>query len=310
MSQRRKQALGRGLGALMGARSEELAPLEAPIEPSAGLRELELRAISPNPRQPRTEFNEERLNELASSIREHGVLQPILVAKSEANPDEFILLAGERRLRASQLAGLERIPARVVEATDVERLEFALIENVQRDDLNPVEEARAYEALINSFGYTQEQVSQRVGKSRVTVANSLRLLKLTPKCMDDLEEGKISAGHARAILMLAHPLQQEMLRKEIVDRELTVRQAEASARRMLQGTPAGGASPTGPGQKKSPQGESDLDVVALQERLTLRLGCRVSITTRSSQAGSIQIQYSSLDDLDRVLEILGIDVDD
>ena len=313
MSQRRKAALGRSLGALLGSVPPP-AGEAAPPEPAEGLSMVPIEKIRPNPRQPRATFDPEKLAELASSIAEHGVLQPILVTTDSAAEGEYVLLAGERRLRASQLAGKTDIPARVVEASDVERLEFALIENVQRDDLNPIEEARAYEALVNSFGYTQDEVAKRVGKSRVAIVNTLRLLRLTSNCIDDLEHRRMSAGHARAILMLPHPLQQEMLRREILERELTVRQAEARARRILQGDIA---APDGETKKKgstSPDSSSaeqqDLDVVALQERLTLRLGCRVSITTRSGQSGSIQVQYNSLDDLGRILEVLGVSMDD
>jgi ParB family chromosome partitioning protein len=275
---------------------------------------VQIEKIRPNPRQPRVAFDPEKLAELASSIAEHGVLQPILVTADPSTAGEYILLAGERRLRASQLAGRTDIPARIVEASDVEQLEFALIENVQRDDLNPIEEARAYEALVNSFGYTQDEVAKRVAKSRVAIVNTLRLLRLTSNCIDDLEHRRMSAGHARAVLMLPHPLQQEMLRREILERELTVRQAEARARRILQGdvgAPEDGTKKgDGGGPKSSGDEQQDLDVVALQERLTLRLGCRVSITTRSGHSGSIQVQYNSLDDLGRILEALGISMDD
>lgn len=312
MSHRRKQALGRGLGALLGAPANpEPAAAEAVAEAAPGLELLEIpiASIRPNPRQPRAVFDPERLDELSRSIAEHGVLQPILVTRDPDAADGFILLAGERRLRASEAAGLDRLPARVVAASDVERLELALIENVQRDNLNPVEEARAYEALINSFGYTQEQVAKRVGKNRVTISNALRLLKLTDNCLEDLEAGRLTAGHARAILMLPHPLQQEMLRKEILDQEFTVRQAEARARRLLDGDPEARTARKAANSAKN-EGQQDLDLVALQERLTVRLGCRVGVTARSARSGSIQIHYSSLDDLDRVLGLLGVSLDD
>jgi ParB family chromosome partitioning protein len=271
------------------------------------LRHVPTESIRPNPRQPRTEFDAERLDDLAASIRVHGVLQPLLVTPAEED-GEYILLAGERRLRASLLAEAATVPVRVIKASDVERLEFALIENVQREDLNAVEEARAYEALANSFGYSQEQIAARVGKSRVAVANTLRLLKLSEQSLADLQRGALTPGHARAILMLPHPLQQEALRKEILDNGLNVRQAETRAREIQDGAIPKSSKIKG-GKRKAEEKQS-LDVVSLQEKLLVRLGCPVTIRALSATAGRIEIRYQNLDDMDRILEILGIDPDE
>jgi ParB family chromosome partitioning protein len=319
MSGRRKQALGKGLGALLGGPHVPVSPIaaatldapahadQAPEEaPPGELRHLPLSLISPNPHQPRRHFDEETLEELAASIRLHGVLQPILVTPSPLRPGEFILLAGERRLRASELAERATIPARVLSTTESEQLEVALIENIQREDLDPVEEARAYQELSVSFGLSQEDISKRVGKSRVAVANALRLLKLSDAALADLQTGALTPGHARAILMLHHPLQQELLRKEIVAESLTVRQAEERARRIADGSDK---SSNISARKTSKPAKQNLDVVALQEKLTLRLGCKVRIRSRSAQSGTVEIAYPTLDDLDRVLDLLGVDPD-
>jgi len=268
---------------------------------------LPVTSISPNPRQPRVNFDQDALEELANSIRQQRVLQPILVCHAP-EPGKYIVLAGERRLRASLLAGIETIPARVITATDVEQLEFAIIENVQREDLNPVEEAQAYQQLIAAFGYSQDDVANRVGKSRVAVANSLRLLKRPAKCLQDLSTGALSAGHARAILMLHHPLQQEQLRQEILDKALTVRQAEDRARAIQNAE--GTEIPEEKVKKTSENAKENLDVLALQEKLILGLGCKARIKARTASSGSIEIFYQNLDDLDRVLSQLGISMDE
>jgi ParB family chromosome partitioning protein len=321
MSHRRKQALGRGLGALLGSGNKPHSATanptlafadpvthtaeEAPAAPAAIL-ELPIVDIEPNPRQPRSVFDPVKLQELSDSIKSHGVLQPLLVSPNRRG-EGFTLLAGERRLRAAEMAGLEMVPVRVMEITDAEQVELAIIENVQRDDLNPVEEARGYQALVDSFHYTQEQIATSVGKSRVAIANSLRLLKLTDHSLRSLSAGEISAGHARAILMLAHATQQEVLRKEIIEKGLSVRESEDRARQILDGRPA-------PAPKSAKQVASkvkeDLDVHALEEKLTLRLGCKVRIRTRGKgTSGSLEVIWPSLDDLDRVLDLLQVNAD-
>ncbi len=323
MSTRRKQALGKGLGALLATHTAEgthesnlsiIDPGAVPIaSPASQEKEAtatnngELRYVSPtniipNPHQPRENFNEEKLTELADSIRAHGVLQPLLVCLGDS-PDQFVLLAGERRLRASQLAEQEKIPVRVVPANDHQKLEIAIIENVQRDDLNPVEEAHAYQELASAFHYSQEEIAKRVGKSRVAVANSLRLLKLPENCLCDLQNSLLTAGHARAILMLHHPLQQEQLRREILDGELSVREAEGRAKAIQLGEDRVAGKK---GEKKtSPEKQQNLDVVSLEEKLTLHTGCKVRLKPRTPSTGALEIQYQNLDDLDRFFELLG-----
>lgn len=319
MATRRKQALGKGLGSLLGgtptaidyAQRDETPPAGEEASPTGEqLERLPLDAIQPNPHQPRREFDPAKLEELAQSIREHGVLQPLLAVRDGGR---VVLLAGERRLRASELAGLAEVPVRVLQATEVQRLEVALIENVQREDLNPIEEARAYQELNTSFGYSQDQIAKQVGKSRVAIANALRLLRLTESAIHDLESGKLSAGHARALLMLSHPLQQEALREEIHQRQLTVRQAEARARDLLEGktlSKSGASRKDSKGSGNAAPDKDQLDVVALEEKLTVRLGCRTRIRQRSAKSGVLEVHYASLDDLDRVLDLLEVQLDD
>lgn len=336
MSTKRKQALGRGLGALLGtnrrpdnlphaydpptnaiaakpnagqAPAATITPPVAPTPVGDLIQAIPLGSIKPNPRQPRRHFDQERLNELANSIQEHGILQPVILTPGDTD-GSYYLIAGERRWRASQLAGKATIPARVLTATDRERLEVAIVENVQRDDLNPVEEARAYQDMISAFTYSQDQVAKRVGKSRVSVTNALRLLKLTEGCLADLEAGRLSAGHARAILSLPHPGQQEMLRKEIVEKGLSVREAEERSRHLLAGNPPSVGKGKPSAAKSAAKRRNDLDVQALEERLTLRLGCRTSCRSKANGSGKIEIAYPSLDDLDRILELLGVRMDD
>ncbi|MEQ8821309.1 MAG: ParB/RepB/Spo0J family partition protein [Sumerlaeia bacterium] len=319
MSKARK-ALGRGLGPLLGTLSDpKAAAAEAvPIEPPGSdprpaqpgevapgdLAYIELGKIRRNPHQPREDFDPERLAELSASIKKNGVLQPILVMPDlEEGPGRWILLAGERRMRASQEAGLTTIPARVIDVTEEQMLELAIVENVQREDLNPVEEARAYDRLTHLFGYSQDDVAERVGKSRTAVANTLRLLKLPENALRDLEEGILTPGHARAILSLPETAQQETLRREILRNGLSVREAERLAKKIAAGK-------FGPRAKAKTPGEQSLDVVNLEEKLLLRLGCKVRVKSRSASTGAIEIAYASLDDLDRVLDILQVSPDD
>jgi ParB family chromosome partitioning protein len=301
----RKKALGKGLGALLGANpvpvSPEGASDAAGIPQPQGKQVLYLRTIEilPNPRQPRQSFSPESLEELANSIRNHGVLQPILVTYNKKK-GEYVLLAGERRLRAAQMAGIDLIPALLTQATDEEMLELAIVENVQRDDLNPIDEARAYRALIDQFDWTQEQIAQRVGKNRVTVTNSLRLLKLGADTIKDIEEGRLTAGHARAILQLEDGFYRQKLRQEILTQGLSVREAERRA-----GNYQKAGSPTGtrPAKKKTPPAEV-LDMVDLQDRLMAHLGCRVKIRSRDGKSGTVEIPFQNPDELDRFLEAI------
>lgn len=296
----RRQALGRGLSALLGDRR---ASVEEQVADESGktrqIRQIPIEDIYPNPHQPRNRFSQDSLRELADSIRQHGVLQPILVTPKKGSDHEFILLAGERRFRASQLAELSKIPAIVSEATEEEMLEIALVENIQRDDLNPMEEARAYRALMDSFGWSQEEAAKRVGKKRSTVANALRLLKLSVDAARDLEEGRLTAGHARAILSLEDAKLQEKLRQEIVRLGLSVREAERRSAMMQ-------APPLLKNRKKTISRPQDsLDTVALEERLMAHLGCRVKVRSRDGQAGVLEIPFRDPDELQRFLDAVG-----
>lgn len=248
--------------------------------------------IAANRQQPRVDFNEESLQELAESIRRSGVIQPLIVTQSQAG--RYELVAGERRLRASRLAGLSEVPAIIRHNVDSEELlELALVENVQREDLNPLEEAKAYQRLIENFSYTQDQVAQAVGKSRVTVANSLRLLQLPKVVQDDLVQGRMSQGHARALLALPDLQEQLLMRDRILQEQLTVRDVEAMIRerhgRVKSSTARGAAS-----SRMTPQLRS------LVDDMTRALGTKVVLKPRSSTSGALVIEYYSLQDLDRI----------
>lgn len=314
---RRKEALGRGLGALLGDRTEPVSvyphekhgnnpppgPTQAhPEERASGsIRYVPVREIKPNPRQPRQRFSEQSLEELSASIREHGVLQPILLTEDKQGLG-YLLVAGERRFRAAERAGLRDIPAIIQAVTDEEMLEIAIVENVQRDDLNPVEEARAYRALIDSFGWSQEQVAQRVGKKRSTVANALRLLKLGDEALTELEEGRMTPGHARAILSIDDAFYRNRLRQEVIEKGISVREAE---RRAISYQKSG--SPTGRPKKKTASEETEnIDTVALEDRIMAQLGCRVRIKSRDGRSGSVEIPFRNPDELDRFLQAVGV----
>jgi ParB family chromosome partitioning protein len=248
-----------------------------------------LEEIQPNPDQPRERFPEGTIQELAQSIREKGLIQPVVLRRIDTG---YQLIAGERRWRAAQRAGLTEIPAIVREVDEHEILELALIENLQREDLDPVEEAHAYTLLIERLGLTQEDVASRIGKSRVAVANSLRLLALPEPALEALRSSLITAGHARAILSVAGDNERTELLHEILKRDLSVRQSEAAARRK--------------GQRQNPkQRPKDPNVRALEERLSRNLGTRVSLHPgRRKGSGSLSIEYRSLEDLDRLLAIV------
>jgi ParB family chromosome partitioning protein len=306
-----RQALGKGIGALIpNAPSRNLAPdpragagaaaaatAPAPVpEPDTGnsvaggghVQMVEIDAITPNPRQPRTVFPEQDLADLTRSIVQQGVLQPILVRTGDNGT--FELIAGERRWRAGQRAGLKEIPALVRDFADEESLVVALIENVQRADLGPIEEARAFQALISEFVLTQEEVADRVGKSRPAIANSLRLLNLPAATQRELESGRITAGHARALLSVEGEKAREALTAEILNRKLSVREAEKAAR-------ATRATPSN--EKRDP------DVVRLEDDLSRVLGTRVAIHARGNAGrGKVEISFFSNDDLGRLREIL------
>ncbi|MBI1289938.1 ParB/RepB/Spo0J family partition protein [bacterium] len=308
MSMARKKALGKGLGALLTKPpSIPLANADAPPEDLTKRRDVRfipIDRIVPNPRQPRQFFRKEQLEELAASISAVGVLQPILVIPDKKDSTKFVLLAGERRMRAAQLANLKEIPAQITEATDEEMLEIAIVENVQREDLNPVEEAKAYRSLIDQFGWTQEQIAQRIGKNRTTIANALRLLKLGDEALKDLEAGRLTAGHARAILSLDDSFYRQRLRQEIVDRGISVREAEKLATKFQTSPARTGKAADKSGKNSSKQ--QALDTVALEDRLLVHLGCRVRVVSRDQKSGVVEIPFRDPDELQRFLEAIGL----
>ncbi|MCC6545533.1 ParB/RepB/Spo0J family partition protein [Candidatus Sumerlaeota bacterium] len=311
----RKNALGKGLSVLMGTRpvpynqpaapSSQLPASPAPHgeESQAGVRRVPLSQIRPNPHQPRQVFRQEALEELRDSILNHGILQPVLLTKDKQS-NGYFLVAGERRFRAAELANLKEIPALVSNFSEEEMLEVAIVENVQRDDLNPVEEARAYRSLADSFGWTHEQIAQRVGKNRTTVVNSLRLLKLGNDALKDLEDGLLTPGHARAILSIDDSFYRARLRQEILDKGLSVRQAERLAIQYQKGGP-----PTQSGSKKDNSKSDDrLDIVSLQDRLMEHLGCRIRIHTRDGNSGRIEIPFQNQDELERFFQAVDFEL--
>jgi len=280
--------LGKGLGALLGEYLEEPTSGEIPI------RELEIGRISPNPFQPRRQFEGEALDELEASIRENGLLQPLVVRPS--GPD-FELVAGERRWRVLTRMGWEKAPTIVRPLSDEQMLVVALVENLQREDLGPLEEAIGYQQLIDGFGLTQKSVARRVGRSRSTVANSLRLLTLPAAVRDLLTDGSITAGHARAILGVAGEREQVALAREVASKGLSVRETEARARR--------GRKPAKPGSKRGPASE---DPVARKAAVLLsrKYGTDVKVTLKSKTTGEIRIPFRDPEDFERVArELLG-----
>ena len=282
-----RRGLGRGLSALLGDAEEMAAAAPAPGGPS--VREVPIELLRRNPDQPRLVFGEAEIDELAASIRDKGVLQPILVRPAKEGPEEFEIVAGERRWRAAQKAGLAAIPALVRELDDLQVLEIGVIENVQRADLSPIEEAAAYRQLMDRFGRTQDAVAEAVGKSRSHVANTLRLLALPKSVQDHLMAGRLSAGHARAIAAADDP---EALAEEIIAKGLSVRAAEALARSAgAAAEPARGAKPAPKPKRKDP------DTAALETDLSDVLGLDVEIVDQGG-AGELRLKYATLEQLD------------
>ncbi|MBP7701417.1 MAG: ParB/RepB/Spo0J family partition protein [Phenylobacterium sp.] len=283
-----KRGLGRGLSALLGDVDEAKVVAGAPAAEISGVREIPIELIHRNEHQPRWVFTEAEVEELAGSIREKGVLQPILVRPAPGLPGEWEIVAGERRWRASQKAGLRVMPVLVRELDDVQVLEIGVIENVQRANLNPIEEGAAYQTLIEKFGRTQEEVAESIGKSRSHVANTLRLMNLPEPVRNYVLEGKLSAGHARAILTADDPV---ALAERIIAGGLSVREAEALARG---GAPA--ASRPKSGAKKPAK---DTDTQALEVDLSDALGLDVEVLDKGG-VGELRIKYATLEQLDEL----------
>ncbi len=291
--------LGRGLSSLIGE-VEAVAPMgeagdSTPAPPSPA-SEIAISDITANPAQPRQVFNEAALDELAESICTRGVLQAILLRPDPRTPGQYQIVAGERRWRAARRAGLTHIPAVVRDMDELALLEVGIIENVQRTDLNPIEEAEAYDALMKRFGRTQESLSQSVGKSRAHIANTLRLLALPDSVRDHLREGRLTAGHARALLGVPEP---ETLAARAVSKGLSVREVEALARRAKEPGSDGASAETRKGDEK------DVDTQALEADLTRSLGLAVEIRHREN-GGELRIRYRELEQLDEVCRRLSV----
>lgn len=265
-----RRGLGKGLGALLPEAAE-----------GTSLQEIPLDAITPNPFQPRKAYDTQALAELASSLKGSGLLQPIVVRRKGG---QYELIVGERRWRAAQMAGLERIPAVIREATNAETLELALVENLLREDINPMEQAEAFHRLVDEFGWTQEELARRIGKDRTSIVNTLRILKLPPQVQADLREGRLTMGHAKALLGLNSTAEQMAVRNRILAQEWSVRAVEAEIRRVRR-------------HRKPPQKSSDFE--SLEEGLRMALGTRVAILGTPTR-GKIEIGFASGDELERI----------
>jgi len=273
MQNRIKKGLGRGLSSLLGDSSKKIET-----------NKVSINDLIRNKFQPRKNFNKESLDELTNSIKEQGVIQPIVVRPSKSPEGKYEIIAGERRWLASQNAGLHDVPVVVLDVDDVKSLEFAIVENVQRQDLNPIEEARGYQSLIDEFNYNQDKLSKFIGKSRSYIANSLRLLSLPNEILLMVEEGKLSAGHARSLIGLHNSIN---IAKQIIQKKLSVRQAEILARQFRD-------------KKLKLIEKKDPNILDLQKSLEEKTGLNVSVTNKKNNSGTISFEYRDLDQLERI----------
>ena len=272
-----KKGLGRGLSSLLGDSSKKIET-----------NKVSINDLIRNKFQPRKNFNKESLDELTNSIKEQGVIQPIVVRPSKSPEGKYEIIAGERRWLASQNAGLHDVPVVVLDVDDVKSLEFAIVENVQRQDLNPIEEARGYQSLIDEFNYNQDKLSKFIGKSRSYIANSLRLLSLPNEILLMVEEGKLSAGHARSLIGLHNSIN---IAKQIIQKKLSVRQAEILARQFRD-------------KKLKLIEKKDPNILDLQKSLEEKTGLNVSVTNKKNNSGTISFEYRDLDQLERITNII------
>jgi len=280
----KKRGLGRGLGALIP--SDHAASAE-----EGGVKMVPVTAVSPNPHQPRSQMDEQKLKELADSIKEHGLIQPLIVTQGDAG---YTLIAGERRWRACQLAGLEEVPVVVKEATPQEMLELAIIENVQRADLNPLEEAYAYQQLSEDFGFTHEQIAQRMSKGRSTITNLIRLLELPENIQQAVADGRISGAHGRALLPLPNEIMQTNVMNDIIKFNLSVRQVEARVTTLLSAKKP----------RSRPRPSLPVELEALQSQFQETLGTKVNIETSGKGKGRVIIHYYSDEELQAVYDAI------
>ena len=287
-----RRGLGRGLSALMA----DVAPVEPDqpqtIRDASAERSIPVEQISPNPDQPRRQFDKELLDDLAASIRQSGIIQPLILRTVTGQPNSYQIVAGERRWRAAQIAQLHEVPAIVRDYSDTEVLEIAIVENIQRADLNPVEEAAGYRQLMDRFGHTQEKIAEALGKSRSHIANSLRLLTLPELVQSYLQDGKLTAGHARALVTAENPAN---LARKIIDRGLSVRETEKLAKSDGAEKPKKTVQPT----------QKDADTVALEKDLSAATGMKIELDHKPGhETGSMTIRYKTLEDLDRLCNLL------
>lgn len=283
MAQRKKNVLGRGISALIPENIEE--------ESKKSEIEIDINSIYPNENQPRKNFDEERINELAQSIKEHGVIQPLIVAK---DGEFYKIIAGERRWRAAKVAGLKKVPIIVKDLTDTEVMEISLIENLQREDLNPVEEAKAYKALMDEYKLTQEDISKKIGKARSSITNSIRILNLDEKVLSYIVDGTLSEGHGKALLSIEDKNMQYEIAKKIIDGGLNVRQTEQLVKTILKGK-----------NKKVKDKKKDIYIQEIESKLENTFGTKVTIN-KGRKKGKIEIEYYSDDDFQRIIDKLSI----
>ena len=277
MENRLKRGLGRGLSSLLGDTSKKINTNKIPIN-----------EISRNKFQPRKFFDKENLQELSNSIKEQGVIQPIVVRPNKSEEGKYEIIAGERRWLASQNAGLHEVPVVILDVDDVKSLEFAIVENVQRQDLNPIEEAKGYQKLIDDFNYNQEKLSQFIGKSRSYIANSLRLLSLPDEVLTLVQEGALSAGHARSLVGLNNSIE---IAKMIIEKKLSVRQSEVLVRKFRD-------------KKFKLISKKDTNILDLQKNLEEKTGLNVSINNKKNNSGTISFEYQNLEQLDKIIETI------
>ena len=277
MESRLKKGLGRGLSSLLGDSSKKI-----------NTNKVSIKDISRNKLQPRKHFDKDRLEELTNSIKKQGVIQPIVVRPDKSSEGKYEIVAGERRWLASQNAGLHEVPVVILNIDDVKSLEFAIVENVQRQDLNPIEEARGYQRLINDFNYNQEKLSQFIGKSRSYIANSLRLLSLPEEVLLMVEQGNLSAGHARSLIGLVNSVD---IAKKIIQKKLSVRQSEILAKQFRD-------------KKFKLVSKKDPNILDLQKVLEEKVGLTVSINNKKNNSGTISFEYQDLDQLSRLIDTI------
>jgi ParB family chromosome partitioning protein len=282
-----KKGLGKGLGALISAANEE-------VKENKGVIELRINEIEPNINQPRKKFDDEKLHKLSESIKKHGVVQPIIVKKED---NTYRIVAGERRWRAARMAGLKSVPVIIRELSNKQVMEVALIENLQREDLNPIEEAEAFEKLLNEYNLTQEELSESIGKSRSAISNTIRLLGLPEKIKSCLINQEISSGHARAILSIEDKNLQEKVCSEIIEKNLTVRQTESLVKRYL--------SEGKKENREKKEKENRDEFLKIEENLQGIFGTKVRLVSNNKK-GKIMIEYYSEDQLDRLLTLIGM----